>query len=221
MWKEGNIAIPDGKGGHIICHYWIKVYEKPSKKYGIDGGRISKLTIKVNGKTTANYDRGWDIKPTDEATEMALQVLLLAEKDPGALLRQQLSAECSFRDALDARDGDRYPASELCYIRAYHDGEQWNNTVFPINWDLRTDELIKEADNLYQAFQRAFPDRKAVRNYVEHEAERGDDPTEGNAYLELEHGRYWLRMITRKGDYNLYIHVLSKTAPVEGGDDND
>ena len=41
------------------------------------------------------------------------------------------------------------------------------------------------------------------------------DPTEGNAYLELEHGRYWLRLITRKGDYNLYLHVLSKAAMAE------
>ena len=76
MWKEGSIAIPDGKGGHIICHYWIKVYQKPSKKYGIEGGRISKLTIKVNGKTTANYDRGWDIKATTWEARFALTILL-------------------------------------------------------------------------------------------------------------------------------------------------
>ena len=56
---------------------------------------------------------------------------------------------------------------------------------------------------------------------MEHEAEKTGDPTEGNAYLELEHGRYWLRMITRKGDYNLYLHVLSKAAMHKGRDDND
>jgi hypothetical protein len=28
----------------------------------------------------------------------------------------------------------------------------------------------------------------------------------------MEHGFYWLRMITRKGDYNLYLHCISKAA---------
>lgn len=44
MWKEGVIGIPDGSGGYIKCRYWVKVYETPSAEYGIDGGRISKLT---------------------------------------------------------------------------------------------------------------------------------------------------------------------------------
>lgn len=38
-------------------------------------------------------------------------------------------------------------------------------------------------------------------------------------YLEMEHGRYWLRMITRKGDYNLYLHVLSNVAMEEAADE--
>ena len=68
------------------------------------------------------------------------------------------------------------------------------------------------AATMTNAFKKAFPDLEAVRDYVEHDAEKTGDPTEGNAYLELEHGRYWLRLITRKGDYNLYLHVLSKAA---------
>ena len=81
-------GIPDGKGGHIICHYWIKVYDKPSAKFGINGGRISKLMIKINGKITAHYERGWDIEPMDEATKTALQILLLEEEDEGALQKR-------------------------------------------------------------------------------------------------------------------------------------
>ncbi len=56
-----------------------------------------------------------------------------------------------------------------------------------------------------------------MRDYIDHHAERTDDPTEGNAYLEMELGLYCLRMIARKGDYNLYLHVLSKAA-LKGGD---
>ena len=46
MWKEGAILI-GGKG----YRYWVKHYEEGSQ-FGIDGGRISKLTIKVGGIIT-------------------------------------------------------------------------------------------------------------------------------------------------------------------------
>ena len=76
MWSEGVIGVPsetDGKS--IAVHYWVKHYENPSK-YGIDNGRISKLMLKIDGKVVANYDRGWDMKPQNEAAEIALQILL-------------------------------------------------------------------------------------------------------------------------------------------------
>ena len=42
-----------------------------------DEGRISKLTIKIDGKITANYDRGWDIEPdAGLPTQMAYCILL-------------------------------------------------------------------------------------------------------------------------------------------------
>lgn len=44
--------------------------------YGINGGRISKLTLKRDGKIVCNYDRGWDIEPVDEDTKTALAVLM-------------------------------------------------------------------------------------------------------------------------------------------------
>ena len=78
MWKEGVIGIPDPecKERYTYCHYWVKHYEEPSVTYGIDGGRISKLTIKVGGKITCNYDRGWDVEPGDEATQLAFMILM-------------------------------------------------------------------------------------------------------------------------------------------------
>ena len=129
------------------------------------------------------------------------------------MLKKKLKNTCSFQRVWEEKGDERYPRCELCYIRAYHNGNQWWSSVFPIHWELKTSELAQEADAVYEAFKKAFPDLQAVRHYVEHEAEQLDgDPTEGNAYLEMEHGRYWLRLITRKGDYNLYLHVLSKAA---------
>lgn len=73
MWKEGTIKIQNS-----IFHYWVKVYDEPSR-FGIDGGRISKLMLKRKNEIVCNYDRGWDIKPVDRDTESALQILLHSE----------------------------------------------------------------------------------------------------------------------------------------------
>ena len=73
MWKEGSLKVYGS-----IFHYWIKQYDKGSR-FGIDGGRISKLMLKRNGKIICNYDRGWDIEPTDPDTQLALEILLHGE----------------------------------------------------------------------------------------------------------------------------------------------
>ena len=48
------------------------------RDHGINGGRISKLMIKVDGVITANYDRGWDVEPAEDdmPTRMAYCILL-------------------------------------------------------------------------------------------------------------------------------------------------
>ena len=53
----------------------MKHFEEASI-YGIDEGRISKLMLQRDGKTVFNFDRGEDIAPVDEETEIALGILL-------------------------------------------------------------------------------------------------------------------------------------------------
>ena len=71
MWAEGSIKVQN-----IIFHYWVKHYEEPSEDYGIDGGKISKLMLKRDGKIVYNYDRGLDIGSGDKQTETALAILM-------------------------------------------------------------------------------------------------------------------------------------------------
>ena len=73
LWREGEIKI--GKSSYRYC---AKVYDEGSE-WGINEGRVSKLWISKDGKTVCNYDRGWDIKPTDPDTELALEILLHTE----------------------------------------------------------------------------------------------------------------------------------------------
>ena len=75
MWKEGTIGIPKEGKNYKVVHYWIKVYEEGSQ-FGINGGKILKLTLKLDGEVIANYDRGWDIEPTTEDANLALCILL-------------------------------------------------------------------------------------------------------------------------------------------------
>ncbi len=73
MWREGTVSV----NGEIF-HYWLKQYEEGSE-FGINGGRISKLTIKRSGREVYNYDRGEDIAPIDKNTETALAIILKSD----------------------------------------------------------------------------------------------------------------------------------------------
>ena len=56
MWSKGEI------NGY---RYEVKHYEAGSQ-YGIEEGRVSKLSIRKNGKWVYNYDRGLDFDNLDE-----------------------------------------------------------------------------------------------------------------------------------------------------------
>lgn len=60
MWESGAIKI-DG----IRFSYEVKCFDEPSK-FGINGGRISKLYIKSGDDIEAMYDREWVVMPKDD-----------------------------------------------------------------------------------------------------------------------------------------------------------
>ena len=70
MWETGTLRVEDQ-----VVGYSMKVFEEPSE-YGINQGRISKLTLKNDNKVIANYDRGWDIMPTTKLAKKALEMIL-------------------------------------------------------------------------------------------------------------------------------------------------
>ena len=65
MWSEGILTGPTTGNRY---KYWVKHYEEPSEAFGIDSGKISKLTIrKLNdSRDVVNYDRGWDVHCPDD-----------------------------------------------------------------------------------------------------------------------------------------------------------
>ena len=130
---------------------------------------------------------------------------------------EELTSKNPCPQAWQDKGENGYPKSEMGYFRCDYDGYKWWNTVWPVNRELETPELIREFDSLYDSFRQMFPSREAMAIYCRSHAEPTSDSTEYNAYLELEHGFYWFRMITRKGDYNLYLHCISKAALAASG----
>ena len=77
-FHEGTIGIPvKGSSKMKIVHDWVKAYEEGSD-YGINGGKISKLLIKIDGKVVVSYERGWDVEPdtNDQDVMVAYSILL-------------------------------------------------------------------------------------------------------------------------------------------------
>ena len=71
MWKEGVLKVRNS-----VFKFSVKHFDEGSQ-YGIENGRISKLMLKRDGVTVCNYDRGWDILPVDDDTEISLEILKL------------------------------------------------------------------------------------------------------------------------------------------------
>lgn len=70
LWKKAEITYK--KKTYTVT---FKSYKEGSQ-FGINGGRISKLTITRNKEEVCNYDRGWDKKPADKETTAVLEAVL-------------------------------------------------------------------------------------------------------------------------------------------------
>ena len=71
MWEKGSLLIEG-----TVVKYWIKHYEEPSEEYGIEGGRISKMELRIGGEVTLSYERGWGKEPEDEISQLAYAILM-------------------------------------------------------------------------------------------------------------------------------------------------
>ena len=75
MWHEGIIA---STTTNAKFKYWAKVYDEPSETYGLEGGKISKLTIRKLGETRDlyNYDRGIDVDCQSDEVRAVYEIVL-------------------------------------------------------------------------------------------------------------------------------------------------
>lgn len=72
-WTFGTVRRADGGETYV---FQAKHYDDPSR-FGIDGGRVSKLCIRRDGvaKDVIAYERGWLVEPRTEAHRGLLAAL--------------------------------------------------------------------------------------------------------------------------------------------------
>lgn len=106
---------------------------------------------------------------------------------------------------------------KIGHIRADYDGHRWWATAFPAYSELQSKRTAKEMDMVYAALtaKDAFCDLQELRRFCEDHIEACIDhefQQEFNFYLSGEACNFWIRLITRNKDYNLYLNAYTKPA---------
>lgn len=132
----------------------------------------------------------------------------------------KLQTTCPFPDSFEQTellDGSSIPVPihKIGHIRADYDGYRWWNTVWPCHRKLATPEVCKEIDEVYDALtaKNALRDLDALRKFCAAHMEAcvsKEYHDEFSFFYEGKACNFWIRLITRKGDYNLYLNAFAK-----------
>lgn len=136
----------------------------------------------------------------------------------GKTILNELTVECPFPHVFkltEVIDNHSVPLAKIGHIRADFDGHKWWNTVWRVHKELETAAITKEIDKVYTRLtgKGALKDLATLRRFCEKHPEAraaAFDPTEYNFYYRGTHTDFWLRLITRERDYNLYLHAFVK-----------
>lgn len=129
-----------------------------------------------------------------------------------------LQNECPFQEVfkdIETINGCTAFRRKIGHIRADYDGYQWWNSVWPCHDELCTPEIAKEIDTVYEQLlsKEAFHTLRAMKEFCYthlQAAVNEQSQDEFNFYYTGERCYFWIRCITRSGDYNLYLHAFTK-----------
>lgn len=138
----------------------------------------------------------------------------------GRSILDRLLVECPFQETLDDTelvDGCSFPVPKLKigHLRADHDGWRWHNTVWPCHSSLATPAVCKEIDHVYDKLtaSNALKDLPTLRRFCNSRMEACIAKESHDEFSFFHVGKYcdfWIKLITRKGDYNLYLNAYAK-----------
>lgn len=129
----------------------------------------------------------------------------------------EIKKVCDFSDVFDdcaiipsSLSGIPQPRKKVGHYRADYDGRQWWTTYFPANQELITELLKQECLKVMMELQERFPDLETLRRFCwDGNAVKVSD-TEYSCYINEIYGNYWIRLITRNHDYNIYCNIFRK-----------
>lgn len=134
----------------------------------------------------------------------------------------RLKTVCPFPEVFADTDetdgpGRGQPRRKIGHIRADYDQYRWWSTVWSSHWDLATADVKAEIDSTYEALtaKDALHDLNALRRFcwLHPEAQYSQETDdEFNFYLVGKTCDFWVRLITRDKDYNMYLNVYAKAA---------
>ena len=111
----------------------------------------------------------------------------------------------------------KVPRLKVGHIRADYNGRRWWNTAWPCHPALATEDVKKEIDEIYVALtaKDALSDLDTLRQFCWSHPEACADrefQQEYHFYLEGTHCNFWIRLITRMRDYNIYLNAYAKSS---------
>lgn len=103
------------------------------------------------------------------------------------------------------------PEKEIAYNRLYHDGYSWGNRWFSKKGS-SDKKVISELDNVcnYMTETALKNGIKDIYKLAEKCNAQSFSYDEYNLFYKGKYTDVWIRMIARRGDYNLYIHFYEK-----------
>ncbi len=134
---------------------------------------------------------------------------------------ERLKTECPFPEVFEDMEYvehifGKVPRRKIGHIRADHNGYRWWNTVWPCHPALATKEAAAEIDRVYDTLtaKDALKDLSTLVRFCAAHPEACADQEyhqEYNFYLEGETCDFWIRLITRERDYNIYLNAFAKS----------
>lgn len=131
----------------------------------------------------------------------------------------ELKTECPFSDIFEDKelvDGHIVFKKKIMHIRADFDGYRWQNTIWPYNNRTCPESVnATEIDEVYSRLvgSDGFETLKDMTEFCyQHPEAKVNEHSdqEYNFYLVGKTCNFWIRLITRRGDYNIYLHAFEK-----------
>ena len=122
--------------------------------------------------------------------------------------------QCPYPELLNDKE------RQIGYIRGDHDGYRWWTTWWPSHLEFLTDGCKTELNGVLNHliahdFPNGVPDIVAFTNHYPQAAIGDPGWGEYSFFVDGRECGYWVRLITRYRDYNLYLYGFTKT--IENG----